>query len=66
VAIKVLPDTFAADPDRRARFTSPAKRRWARHGSTRWPWKPKNVAAAMQYVIAEQREPMSAFESHEP
>jgi REP element-mobilizing transposase RayT len=43
----------------------PKRKRWARHGSTRWLWKPEHVSAAMQYVVAEQGEPMSVFESHE-
>jgi REP element-mobilizing transposase RayT len=38
------------------------RKRWARHGSTRWLWKPQHVAAAMQYVIAEQGDPMSLFD----
>ena len=43
----------------------PDRKRWARHGSTRWLWKPQHVSAAMQYVVAEQGDAMSAFESHE-
>jgi len=43
----------------------PNRKRWARHGSTRWLWKPQHVSAAMQYVVAEQGDAMSAFESHE-
>ena len=43
----------------------PNRRRWARHGSTRWLWKPKHVSAAIQYVVAEQGEAMSVFQSHE-
>ena len=38
---------------------------WARHGSTRWLWKPQHVWAAIQYVVAEQGDAMSAFESDE-
>jgi len=30
------------------------RKRWARHGSTRWLWKPENVSAAIQYVVYEQ------------
>ncbi len=37
---------------------APDRKRWARHGSTRWLWKPKEIAAAMQYVGAA----MSVFE----
>jgi REP element-mobilizing transposase RayT len=43
----------------------PNRKRWARHGSTRWLWKPKHVSAAIEYVIAEQGRDMSVFESHE-
>ena len=43
----------------------PNRKRWARHGSTRWLWQPQHVSAAMQYVVTEQGEPMSVFESHE-
>jgi REP element-mobilizing transposase RayT len=43
----------------------PDRKRWARHGSTRWLWKPGQVAAAMQYVVAEQGDVMSVFESHD-
>jgi REP element-mobilizing transposase RayT len=43
----------------------PNRKRWARHGSTRWLWKPQHVSAAIEYVVAEQGDAMSAFESHE-
>ena len=43
----------------------PNRKRWARHGSTRWLWKPQHVSAAMQYVVAEQGDAMSVFESQE-
>ena len=39
------------------------RKRWARHGSTRWLWKAENVLAAIQYVVAEQGEAMSVFEA---
>jgi REP element-mobilizing transposase RayT len=42
------------------------RKRWARHGSTRWLWKPQHVSAAMQYVVAEQGDAMSVFESCKP
>jgi REP element-mobilizing transposase RayT len=44
---------------------APKRKRWTRHGSTRWLWKPRHISAAMQYVVAEQGEAMSAFESLE-
>ena len=43
----------ALDPDRR---------RWARHGSTRYLWTSTAVSAAIQYVVREQGESMAVFE----
>ena len=37
------------------------RKRWARHGSTRWLWKDQDVQKAMRYVIEEQGEPMALF-----
>ena len=44
----------------------PNRKRWARHGSTRWLWKPQHVSAAIQYIVSEQGDPMSVFDSNEP
>jgi REP element-mobilizing transposase RayT len=41
------------------------RKRWARHGSTRWLWKAKNVSAAIRYVVDEQGEAMAVFEAEE-
>ena len=41
----------------------PGRKRWTRHGSTRWLWKPEHISAAIQYVVAEQGDAMSVFES---
>ena len=49
----------------RLKVEEPDRKRCAHHGSTRWLWKPKHVSAAVQYVVAEQGEAMSVFESHE-
>jgi REP element-mobilizing transposase RayT len=49
----------------RMRLDEPNRKRWARRGSTRRLWKPQQVSAAIQYVVAEQGEVMSVFESHE-
>jgi REP element-mobilizing transposase RayT len=54
---------FKAYASRRLNEVEPQRPRWARHGSTRWLWKPKQVSAAMQYVLEEQGEPMSRFSS---
>ena len=37
------------------------RKRWARHGSTRYLWKDDDVKAAVKYVVEEQGEPMSAY-----
>jgi REP element-mobilizing transposase RayT len=37
------------------------RKRWARHGSTRWLWKDQDVADAIRYVVQEQGEPMAVF-----
>ena len=39
----------------------PNRKRWARHGSTRWLWKDEDVQDAIQYVITGQGEPMAIF-----
>jgi REP element-mobilizing transposase RayT len=50
----------------RMKLDEPGRKRWARHGSTRWLWKPQHVSAAMRYVVGEQGDAMSVFEAHEP
>jgi len=40
----------------------PERRRWARHGSTRYLWTGDAVRAAIQYVVREQGESMAVFE----
>lgn len=37
------------------------RRRWARHGSTRWLWKDQDVRQAIRYVVKQQGEPMAVF-----
>jgi REP element-mobilizing transposase RayT len=39
----------------------PDRKRWARHGSTRWLWKREHVSAALQYVIEGQGERMAFY-----
>ena len=41
------------------------RKRWARHGSTRWLWKDEDVKRALQYVVDEQGEPMALFNADE-
>ena len=51
-ASRSLNELDAAQPDRK---------RWARHGSTRWLWKDQDVRDAVRYVVEEQGEPMAVF-----
>jgi REP element-mobilizing transposase RayT len=37
------------------------RKRWARHGSTRWLWRDQDVQDAIRYVVEEQGEPMAVF-----
>jgi len=41
-------------------------RYWTRHGSTRWLNRPADVAAAIQYVVVEQGEPMAVYREPQP
>ena len=42
-----------------------SRMRWARHGSTRYLWKPAHVRAAIEYVMRRQGKPLSSWESKE-
>lgn len=39
------------------------RKRWARHGSTRWLWHWLDISGAIRYVVDEQGDPMSVFEA---
>lgn len=41
------------------------RKRWARHGSTRWLWNQRSVSEAIRYVVDRQGEPMAVFEATE-
>lgn len=43
-------------------FDCPDRRRWARHGSTRYLWTSDAVRAAVEYVVRGQGECMAVFE----
>jgi REP element-mobilizing transposase RayT len=45
---------------------APTRKRWARHGSTRWLWTRKDVWAAIRYVVDGQGDPMAVFEAVVP
>src|SRR4051794_9450958 len=41
------------------------RKRWSRHGSTRWLWTDDDVKQALHYVVDEQGEPMALFVAKE-
>ena len=43
----------------------PARKRWARLGSTRWLWKRTEVSAAIRYVVEGQGDPRAVFDAAE-
>ena len=45
----------------RAGYENSGRKRWSRHGSTRYLWKPEQVEAALYYVLNEQGEPMEVY-----
>ncbi|HWR51210.1 MAG TPA: hypothetical protein VN428_08895 [Bryobacteraceae bacterium] len=49
-----------------AGFESADRRRWARHGSTRYLWTAEEVARASTYVVYGQGDPMAVWRSEEP
>ena len=56
---------YASRHPSRMGLDQPGRKRWARHGGTRWLWKVPHVSAAIQYVVAEQGDAMSVFEAQE-
>ena len=53
---------YASRKLNQAGLDKPDRKRWTRHGSTRYLWKPEQVQAAVDYVIHGQGSPMSVFE----
>ena len=53
---------FKAYASRQLNQQEEKSKRWTRHGSTRYLWKNQEVDNAVNYVIAEQGEPMVVFQ----
>jgi len=53
---------YASRALKQAVAEGPDRKRWARHGSTRYLWQREQVSAAVHYVVCEQGEPMAIFE----
>jgi REP element-mobilizing transposase RayT len=46
----------------KAGFENSERKRWTRHGSNPYLWEPRDVEAAVHYVLHEQGEPMAVFD----
>jgi len=55
--------SYASRALNRAALDTADRKRWARHGSTRYIWKPEEVGRAIHYVVREQGESMAVWES---
>jgi REP element-mobilizing transposase RayT len=53
--------SYASRALNRLGIDGPDRKRWARHGSTRWLWKDEDVQDAIRYVVSEQGEPMQVY-----
>ena len=49
-----------------SRLDYPGRKRWTRHGSTRYLWTRDSVRNAVKYTIEEQGEPMEIFRAAQP
>ena len=58
--------SFASRLLNRNGLDEPDRKRWARHGSTRWLWKREEVSAAIQYVVHGQGDPFAVFQASQP
>ena len=47
------------------KLDGPDRKRWAKHGSTRWLWKDETCLQAIKYVVEEQGDPMALFVAEE-
>lgn len=68
IAAHVVPErimndlkSYASRVLNRLRIDTPDRKRWARHGSTRWLRGSKHVVAAIRYVIEKQGDPMAVY-----
>jgi hypothetical protein len=63
---KVMNDlkSFASRRLNELGFDTADRKRWARHGSTRWLWKREDVQAALAYVVDKQGEKMAVYQAN--
>ncbi len=53
--------SYASRELNRSASEEPNRKRWARHGSTRWLWKDEHVEEAIRYVVSGQGESMELY-----
>jgi REP element-mobilizing transposase RayT len=53
--------SYASRGLNRLGIDGPDRKRWARHGSTRWSWKDEDAQEAFRYVVSGQGEPMEVY-----
>ena len=58
--------SYASRALNRSGFDPPNRKRWTRHGSTRYLWKEEDISAAISYVVHEQGEPMHVLDTSAP
>ena len=49
---------YASRSLNRLEIDEPERKRWARHGSTRWLWKDEDVQECVRYIVSGKGEPM--------
>ena len=60
---KVMSDfkVYSSRALNRSDLDGPSRKRWARHGSTRWLWTEEEGQNTIRYVVDEQGAPMAVF-----
>ena len=58
--------SFASRCLNRAGFDVSDRKRWARHGSTRWLWTSDSVEAAVLYVVEGQGDAIAVYQNPAP
>jgi len=53
--------SYASRGLNRLGMDGPDRKRWVRHGSTRWLWKKEDLQEAVDYVVSGQGERMEVF-----
>jgi REP element-mobilizing transposase RayT len=55
---------YASRAMNQAGWDGPDRKRWTRHGSTRYLWRTEQLAKIVDYVVRQQGEPLEVFEAN--